>query len=231
MQLSFRQTASLVAGLLLAAALTQSVYTALYASGAEVPRQLLWGLEGVIFTLMAGFAGAAMLAARQHYLAWSSIAFAAVLNVVQVGVGLTMFGPFFEVASEVEAFAPAAAAIVAFSFMVYNAAKLLLALALIDFAATRMGAGSKLFGGIGVTVGVIAAAANALSLAMGRDVLGDIPLAGGSGVLATVLLAICLLTLRSEAAYPDAGSRSIRDGVEGRSTSRLAASQPPYSQS
>lgn len=231
MQIPFTRNVRVLALLLLAAAITQSVYTALYASGADVPRQLLWGAEGVIFTLMAAFAGAAMLAAKEHHLGWSAIGFAAVLNVVQVGVGLTMFGPFFETAGEVEAFAPAAGAIVAFSFMVYNAAKLLLALALIDFAATRMGAGSKVYGGIGVAVGVIAAAANALSLAMGRDVLGDLPLAGGSGVLATVLLAICLLTLRSEAAYPGAGSRSIRDGEEGRSSSRLAASQPPYSQS
>lgn len=200
MQLSFRQTASLVAALLLAAALTQSVYTALYASGADVPRQILWGLEGVIFTLMAGFAGAAMLAARQHYLAWSAIAFAAVLNVVQVGVGLTMFGPFFEVAGEVEAFAPAASAIVAFSFMVYNAAKVLLALALIDIGMAKLNSGSRLIGGIGVLVGTIAAIANALSMALGRDFTGELPIAGASGVLATVLLAIFLFNLPREEA-------------------------------
>lgn len=200
MPISFRNTVRLVAALLLAAAVTQSVYTALYASGAEVPRQLLWGLEGVIFTLMAGFAGAAMLAARQHYLAWSSIAFAAVLNVVQVGVGLTMFGPFFEVAGEVEAFAPAAAAIVAFSFMVYNAAKVLLALALIALGLARRDSGSRLLGGIAVLVGTVAAIANALSMALGRDFAGELPIAGGSGVLATVLLAICLLRLSGEEA-------------------------------
>ncbi|WP_252258734.1 thiamine biosynthesis protein ThiC [Erythrobacter aurantius] len=200
MPISFRNTVRLVAALLLAAAVTQSVYTALYASGAEVPRQLLWGIEGVIFTLMAAFAGAAMLEAKQHFLAWSAIGFAAVLNVVQVGVGLTLFGPFFEVAREVEAFAPAAAAIVAYSFMVYNAAKLLLALALIVFALARLGGGSRLLGWFGLVVGCVAAIANALSMALGRDFAGELPIAGGSGVLATMLLAICLFSLPREEA-------------------------------
>ena len=200
MQHSFTRNIRMVALLLIAAATTQSVYTALYASGADVPRQLLWGAEGVIFTLMAAFAGASMLAAKEHHLGWSAIGFAAVLNVVQVGVGLTMFGPFFETAGEVEAFAPAAGAIVAFSFMVYNAAKVLLALALIDIGMAKLGSGSRLIGGIGVLVGTIAAIANALSMALGRDFAGELPIAGASGVLATVLLAIVLFNLPREEA-------------------------------
>ena len=195
MEFTLKRNTQFVAILLLIAAITQAIYTALYISEADVPRQLLWGAEGVLFTLMAAFAGAAMLEAKRFYLAWSSIAFAAVLNVVQVGVGLTKFGPFFEAAGEVEALAPAAGAVVAFSFMVYNAAKVLLALALITLGLAKLGEGSKLLGGLSAIVGVIAAVSNALSLAMGRDFSGDLPIAGGSGVLATVLLAVCLLSL------------------------------------
>jgi hypothetical protein len=193
MEITFRRAVRITASLLLAAAITQAAYTTLHISEAEVPRDLLWGMEAVIFTLTAAFAGAAMLEARQHYLGWAAIGFAAVLNVVQVGVGLTMFGPFSKAAGEIEALAPIAGAVVAFSFMVYNAAKVLLALALIEFALQRFKAGSRVLGTLGITVGGIAAAANALSMAAGRDVMGDIPLAGGSGVLATVLLAVCLL--------------------------------------
>jgi hypothetical protein len=195
MEFTLKRTAQLVAGLLLLAALTQAVYTALYLAEANVPRQLLWGTEGLLFVLLAALAGSALAQAGRLHLAWSAIMAAAVLNVVQVGVGLTLFGPFFEAAGEAEALAPAAGAVVAFSFMVYNAAKVLLALALIVFGADRLVAGSRLLGGASVAVGIVALVSNAASMAAGRDVFGELPLAGGSGVLATVLLAVCLLAL------------------------------------
>lgn len=185
-----------ISGVLLAlAAFTQAVYTALYLSDAAVPRQLLWGSEAVLFVLLAAFAGSVMVQTDRHHLAWSAITAAAVLNVVQVGVGLTMFGPFSEASREVEALVPAARSVVAFSFMVYNAAKVLLALALIVFGMARLREGSRLPGGANALVGLVALISNSASMAAGRDVFGDLPLAGASGVLATVLLALCLLTL------------------------------------
>ena len=120
------------------------------------------------------------------------------MNVVQVGIGLTQFGPFFEAAGAVEGVQPAAGAVVAYSFMVYNAAKTLLALALVVFGMAKLAEGSKLLGGLSAAVGVVAFLSNAASMALGRDFLGELPLAGGSGVLATVLLAVCLFALPSE---------------------------------
>ena len=195
MQPTIRQTAQLTGIILLLAAVTQAIYTALYFSEAEVPRRLLWGTEGFLFVMMAALAGSALVQVKEQQLAWSAITAAAVLNVVQVGVGLTMFEPFFEAAGSVEGLAPAAGAVVAFSFMVYNAAKVLLALALIVFGMARQQGGSKLLGGASVVVGIVAFVSNAASMAAGRDVFGELPLAGGSGVVATVLLAICLLSL------------------------------------
>jgi hypothetical protein len=197
-EFSLKRTAQLVAGLLLLAALTQAVYTSLYLAEAKVPRQLLWGTEGLIFVLLVAFAGAALGQAGRLHLAWSAIMAAAVLNVVQVGVGLTLFGPFFEAAGNAEALAPVAESVVAFSFMVYNAAKVLLALALIAFGADRLGAGSRLLGGASIAVGIVALVSNAASMTAGRGVFGELPVAGGSGVLATVLLAVCLLAMRDE---------------------------------
>lgn len=199
MEFSFKRTAQITGLLLLIAALTQGVYTALYMAEVQVPRQLLWGSEGFLFVMTAAFAGSAMAQAGQHHLGWSAIAAAAVLNVIQVGVGLTMFGPFFEVAGNVEAVAPAAGAVLAFSFMVYNAAKVLLALALIVFGMAKLNAGSKLLGGASAAVALVALVSNTISMAAGRDVFGELPLAGGSGVLATVLLAVCLLSLPNSA--------------------------------
>ena len=203
MEFTFRRTAQITGLLLLIAAVTQAIYTALYVAEAEVPRQLLWGTEGILFVLMAAFAGSAMVRADRQHLAWSAIAAAAVLNVVQVGVGLTMFGPFFEAAGDVEGLTPAARAVVAFSFMVYNAAKVLLALALIVFGLARLNAGAQLLGGVSAVVGLVALVSNMASMAAGRDVFGELPLAGGSGVMATVLLGVCLLTLPDDAGKTD----------------------------
>lgn len=193
-----QRTVTIVAALLLVATITQSIYTALFLTMPELSRAPLWGIEGIVFTLMAAFAGAALAQAKRLHLGWSAIAAAAVLNVVQVSVGLTMFGPFGDAAKADPAFAPLIGAVVAFSFMMYNAAKVLLALAAVVFGLARMSAGGKALGGLTAAVGVVALGANALSLAAGRDVLGDLPLAGGSGVLATLLLAVSLFTLPAD---------------------------------
>ena len=206
MEFDLKSTTRIVALLLLLAAITQAAYTSFYVAiemgvEVEVPRRLLWGLEGILFTAMTAFAGSAMIQAGRHHLGWSAIAFASVLNIVQVGVGLTMFVPFREVANSVEATAPAASAVVAFSFMVYNAAKALLALAAMVFGMAKMSEGKKVLGGLTVFVGVVALISNAAVMAMGLDystTSGGIFPSGGSGVLATVLLAFCLMTLGSQ---------------------------------
>jgi hypothetical protein len=195
MEFTLKRTTQITGLLLLAAAVTQAIYTAFYLSEADVPRQLLWGTEGALFVFLAAFAGSAMVQTDRRHLAWSAITAAAILNVVQVGVGLTMFGPFFEASGNVEGLTPAARSVVAFSFMVYNAAKVLLALALIVFGLEMLNAASKLLGGASALVGLVALLSNCASLAAGRNIFGDLPLAGGSGVVATVLLAVCLLTL------------------------------------
>lgn len=199
MEITRTKTIQITALLLLFTAITQVIYTALYVSEADVPRQLLWGTEGVLFVLTAAFAGSALAQSNGQQLAWSAITAAAVLNVVQVSVGLTMFGPFFEAAAEVDALAPTAQAVLAFSFMIYNAAKVLLALALIVFALARLNGDSKLLGGAGALIGVVALLSNMASMAAGRNIFGELPLAGASGVIATVLLAVFLLTARDEA--------------------------------
>jgi hypothetical protein len=197
MRSSFRTATIGVAALVLAVAITQALYTALSMAGADVPRQLLWGGEALLFALLAAYAGAALAQARALHLGFAAILAAAILNVVQVGVGLTLFAPFGEAARAVPELAPAAAGIVAYSFMVYNAAKVLLALALIVFARARLSSGGKALGGLGLIMGAVAFVANTLSMALGRD-FTDLPVAGGSGVIATILLAALLFTLPRE---------------------------------
>ena len=192
MDISFQRTVQIVAVLLLVLAATQTIYTGLYIAELEVPRQALWGLEGLLFTLLAVFAGVGMVEDRRLALGWSAIAFGAALNVVQVGVGLTLFGPLREAANSVEALAPVAGAVVAFSFFVYNAAKILLGIAALSFGLARLRDGATLLGRSAIAVGVIAIIANAAVLAMGRGSIIPSPVAGASGVVAGVLLALCL---------------------------------------
>ena len=58
--------------------------------------------------------------------------------------------------------------------------------------------GGKILGGAAVLVGIIALIANTLVMMFGLRGFVPSPIAGGSGVLATLLLAICLFTLKSE---------------------------------
>jgi hypothetical protein len=198
MEFTLKRTMHVMAILLIAAAVTQAIYTALYIAEANVPRQLLWGSEGLIFVLLAAFAGSALADSKRYSLGFSAILVAATLNVVQVGVGLTLFGSFGETASAVDGFGPAMSGIVAYSFMVYNAAKILLGLAALVFGMAKMAQGAKALGGLTAIVGVFAMIANTASMAMGREVFGELPLAGGSGVVATLLLAVCLMGTVSE---------------------------------
>ncbi|MEO0448766.1 MAG: thiamine biosynthesis protein ThiC [Pseudomonadota bacterium] len=196
MDLSHSQTVKTIAALLLVAAITQPIYTALYLAAPEVERQFLWGFEGLIFVVLAAVAGSALVTAKRYTLGFSAIAFSAVLNVIQVGVGLTQFGPF-RAAAELNAdLGDVAFSVVAFSFFGYNAAKILLGLAALVFGLAKMGEGSKLLGGLTALVGVVAFIANTLVMMFGLQSFLPSPVAGGSGVVATLLLAICLFSLK-----------------------------------
>lgn len=198
MDLSQKSTVNIIAILLLLAAISQPIYTALYLGAPEIDRQILWGLEGLLFVLMAAFAGSALVMAKRYTLGFSAIAFASVLNVIQVGVGLTQFGPFREAAEANPEFGVIGLSVVAFSFFGYNAAKILLALAAIDFGRAKMKAGGTLLGGLTVAVGAVAFIANTLVMMFGREGFMPSPVAGGTGVVATALLAICLFGVRSD---------------------------------
>lgn len=198
MDLSQKTTVKTLAILLLLAAITQPIYTALYLGAPDVNRELLWGLEGLIFVLTAAFAGSALVMAKRYTLGFAAIAFAGAVNVVQVGVGHTLFGPFREAAEANPELSGVAFAIVAYSFFGYNAAKILLGLAAVVFGMAKMKASGKALGGLTALVGAVAFVANTLVLMFGLEGFLPPPVAGGSGVVATLLLAICLFGVSGE---------------------------------
>lgn len=198
MELTQNRTVKIVGVLLLLAAISQPIYTALYLYAPDIDRQILWGLEGLLFVLLAAFAGSALVMAKRYTLGFSAIAFSAALNVVQVGVGLTQFGPFRAAAELNGDLGGVASSVVAFSFFGYNAAKILLGLAAVVFGMAKMSEGRKVLGGAAVLVGAVAFVANTFVMMFGLQGFLPSPVAGGSGVLATLLLSLCLLTAASE---------------------------------
>lgn len=184
-----------IAALLFLTVASQAIYTLLYVAAKDVPRQWLWGLEGLLFVLLAAIAGAALVQAKDHALGYSAIFASALLNLIQVGIGLTQFGPFREAAQSVEAIAPAAGSVVALSFFIYNAAKILLGIAAIVFGTAISQAGSAGLGKLTVFLGFVAIVTNSIVMMFGR--IGAVP-SGATGVIATLFLAICFLKLRSE---------------------------------
>jgi hypothetical protein len=195
MEFTQKQNIQMIAALLILTVITQAIYTALYVAASDVPRHWLWGLEGLVFVLLCALAGSALVQAKSYALGFSAIFASALLNIVQVGIGLTQFGPFREAAQGVEALAPAAGSVVALSFFIYNAAKILLGLSAVVFGKAISQMGSKAIGNLTLFVGLAAIVTNAIVMMYGR--IESIP-SGATGVAATLLLAICLLKLRLE---------------------------------
>lgn len=179
--------------LLLALVAVQTLYGALYLAQANIPQQLLWGLEAFVSIMLATFAAAAMAQAKNHHLGWSAIAFGGVLNAVQVSIGVTLFRSFYEAAGQVPALEPVADALVDLSFMLYYAAKFLLGFAALIFAMATMAGGGKALGGLTALVGVVAMVTNAIVVVSGGDAFMPPGVAGVSGALAILLLASCLM--------------------------------------
>ena len=195
MEFTNKRTIQITASLLLVLAITQAIYTTLYMAEISYSRQVAWGLEALLFTVLVAFASAAMLQEKSGQLGWSAIAFSAVLNIVQVSIGLTLFSSFGKVAGAVEGAQPLIGGVVALSFMIYYAAKVLLGLAALVFGMTSMAKGSKAIGGLTALAGVVALLSNGILIIFGRDGFLPSGVAGASGMIATLLLAICLINL------------------------------------
>ncbi len=195
MEFTQKQNIKYIAALLLLSVASQAIYTALYQYGGDIPRKWLWGLEGLLFILLAAMAGSALAQAKSCTLGYSAILASASLNFLQVGIGLTQFGAFREAAQAVEGVSAAAGGVFALSFFVYNGAKVLLGLAAIVFGSAIAKTGPKVLGQLTILVGCIALVANAIVMMFGR--IGGVP-SGATGVVATLLLAVCVYKLQAQ---------------------------------
>ncbi len=198
MELMKGNTFKVISILLVLTVITQAIYTALFVGAPDLSRNFIWGLEGIIFAFLAVFSGFALVTSKRYALGFSAIALSAALNLVQVGVGFTLFEPF-QLAGEANPdLAPIAFGIVSLAFFIYNAAKVALGLAVVVFGMARIQDGSRALGRLAVAVGAVAIVANALMMMFGLDGFLPSPVAGGTGVLATLILAICIFSINKE---------------------------------
>ncbi|MBB3033043.1 hypothetical protein [Alteriqipengyuania lutimaris] len=193
MKHSIRGLALAVAAALLASVATQVFYITVVSEAAPdtVLRPATWLTEMAIFSLAA--AAALPLTARSTFpLAASAIVLASILNMIQVGIGLSMFGHAQEAGEQVFAMVLQAA------FFIFFQAKALLGLAAIGIglAACRTGAIGRIVGFPAILAGIAAAIANLLGMAQGMAEW-SFP-AGAAGTVATAMLAVALLIVAAE---------------------------------
>lgn len=198
MELTHNRTVKSIALLLLLAAISQPIYTAFFLGAPEIDRRFMWRFEGIVFVMLAAFAGSALVFAKRYALGFSAIAFSAVFKLLAVGLGLTQFGPFTATAELNADLSDVATSVLALSFFSYNSANILLGLATVVFGMAKFKEGARILGGASVLVGAVAFVANTIVMMFGFQGLLPSPVAGGSGVLSTLLLAICLFSARSK---------------------------------
>lgn len=179
----FTRAAQVAAIALIVTVVTQLTYVTLGNLGIEPNRQLIWSLE-VLAYLAVAIAGFSMLPANP--LVGGAVATGGVLNTVQAGMGLVMFAPL---AGSGAVFS----AVLAMAFLLYFAGKLAFALAAIaaGLDLQRGGNGAaRWVGVVALLAGLLALVCNTLAIALEADLT---QLAGGSGTLAALLLALVLV--------------------------------------
>lgn len=145
----------------------------------------IWTIELAAFAAIAVAALVAMVRGAAAPSAWAALAFSGLFNVIQVGIGLSMFQP---AATAGEALAPIFSTIVAGAFIFYFLAKVLIGLAGIGFGFALVAQGStaiKAAGLLSVVVGLGAAAINILAIPQGMAMVFMAGAAGTAAALTT----------------------------------------------
>lgn len=173
--------------LLGAIVLTQIVYVAKSALKIEIASAAIWSVEALLFLAIAVIGLVAALQ-KSRLLACTCIAIAGMVNVLQVGMGLTMFGPLFDAG---EPLIPVYESVVAMAFFLFFSGKLLFGCAaiVVGMDLRRSGGAVRLVGLTGIAAGLVAMLVNFGGMAVGMDWLYP---AGATGTIATVLLAVAL---------------------------------------
>lgn len=190
MDFTTRRSTQILIVALFSVVITQLIYVALSSAGADINRTVIWTAEAVAFLAMSLFGLFLLVQSKSNGAVWIAIALAGIFNVIQVGMGLAMFGPLTDAG---EGMAPAFQSVLAGAFFFYFVGKFLFGFAAILTGAIllRSGAGAaKGVGGLAVLTGLSAMATNLVAMAVGMDMVQS---AGAAGTAAALFLGIALM--------------------------------------
>lgn len=183
---STRRIATFVAIALLLTVVSQITYV-MTLSGIGIVegwplRSTIWTAEILLFSCIAIASLPALMRSESMQLGWSAIAVAGFTNMIQSGIGLSMFLPATNAGEE---FAPIMSTVLAGSFLFYYLAKVVLGLAALLFGLALFRGENTIGRMVGLASMIAGAIAIALNIAAVRLGLGAVPLAGTSGAIAT----------------------------------------------
>ena len=178
------------AALLLTVASQLFYITVVSGSENEMLRPLTWFTELFAFAAVSIFALSISARRPEQSVLWVAIGVSGILNLLQVGMGLSMFAPAMEAGeSEPQLFAT----VLAGAFFLYFLAKMILGAAALTAGAGLARNGTGWGKGLGVLAAIAGLGAIILNfLAMVDAKAWTFP-AGGAGTAATALLALTLL--------------------------------------
>lgn len=181
--------AKLIAAALVVTAITQLVYVILGGGGNSHIAYPIWRIETLSALVVALFS---FIIVKRNALVGGCLAVSGIFNVIQTGLGLTMF---YQLGYGGEAPPnPVFFPVLRMSFFLYFAAKTALGVAAImlgtELWQTHAGGVWRVFGLLVGLAGLGALLLNAAAMLLG---LGVVPFAGAVGVVAAVLTALALI--------------------------------------
>lgn len=147
-------------------------------------RSTIWTAELLLFTGIATVSLVGLVRSPDMQLGWAALVVAGLINMIQSGIGLSMFVPATKAGAD---FAPLMGTVLAGSFLFYNLAKAIIGLAALIFGLSLFREGqsvARVVGLASVVAGAVAIALNVTAVNLG---LGSVPFSGASGAIATFL--------------------------------------------
>ncbi len=191
MKLDTHRVAHIIAAALIVTAITQLVYVTLGGGGNSHIAYPIWRIETLSALVVALFAFVIL---KQNPLVGGCLAVAGIFNVIQTGMGLTMFYQLGYGGEEPPN--PVFFPVLFMSFFLYFAAKAALGVAAVvlglELWQTITGGVWRIIGALSVLTGLGALLLNVAAMMLG---LGVVPFAGAVGVVAALFVALGLIQL------------------------------------
>ncbi|MEP2988834.1 MAG: hypothetical protein ABJN65_02200 [Parasphingorhabdus sp.] len=205
MEPAHQNLSKIVAASLLLTVVSQIVYMAALSDIGIVEgwplRSTIWTIELLLFSIIATTGFASLVRTSQLHLAWAAIAVFGLVNIIQAGIGLSMFLPATEAGED---FAPLWDTVLAGAFVFFFLAKVFIGFAAMAFGLRLFRGQTSMSKGIGIITAIAGFAAVVLNIAALPQGLALVFPGGASGTLATLLLAVAIwLNARSEQSSSD----------------------------